>query len=259
LRAIRRTLASTAGCATADRGLPHRKRIGGAFVQRDRAIAVVRAQVVQAVAGSVDAVRVFVEVSRPGLAEQVVAGSDRRNGAGAHCRTPTQLEQIERPRRPCTHQTLRAGIDNATVEGLDDRAGMRQAGVPDRSRLSRSCAFVMVEAGKRSKRAEAQRAGRVPQARVVDSEKVGACRQAASAIACDFLAVETICLRWLYALFFIELGTRRVPCAGARGADRRQRSAARVPTGVTCRGRFGAQAAGPRQEPAASHQASSPA
>jgi hypothetical protein len=39
-------------------------------------------------------------------------------------------------------------------------------------------------------------------------------RQAASMLACDFLTVETVTLRRLYVLFFIELGSRRVRFAG---------------------------------------------
>ena len=39
-------------------------------------------------------------------------------------------------------------------------------------------------------------------------------QQAASMIACDFFTVETISLRQLYVLFFIELGSRRVHLAG---------------------------------------------
>jgi putative transposase len=40
-------------------------------------------------------------------------------------------------------------------------------------------------------------------------------QQAASMIACDFFTVETVSLRRIYVLFFIELGTRRVHLAGS--------------------------------------------
>jgi putative transposase len=39
-------------------------------------------------------------------------------------------------------------------------------------------------------------------------------REAASLLACDFFTVETVMLRRLYVLFFIELGSRRVHFAG---------------------------------------------
>jgi hypothetical protein len=39
-------------------------------------------------------------------------------------------------------------------------------------------------------------------------------QQAASMIACDFFTVETVSLRRIYVLFFIEIQTRRVHLAG---------------------------------------------
>jgi putative transposase len=39
-------------------------------------------------------------------------------------------------------------------------------------------------------------------------------QQAASMLACDFFTVETVALRRIYVLFFIELGSRRVHLAG---------------------------------------------
>src|SRR5262249_19855368 len=39
-------------------------------------------------------------------------------------------------------------------------------------------------------------------------------QQAASTLACDFLTIETVWLKTLYVLFFIELGRRRVHLGG---------------------------------------------
>jgi len=40
------------------------------------------------------------------------------------------------------------------------------------------------------------------------------CQQAAGIVACDFFCVETVWLKTLYVLFFIEISTRRVHLAG---------------------------------------------
>jgi putative transposase len=39
-------------------------------------------------------------------------------------------------------------------------------------------------------------------------------QQAAGIVACDFFTVDTVFLRRVYVLFFIELGSRRVHLAG---------------------------------------------
>jgi hypothetical protein len=39
-------------------------------------------------------------------------------------------------------------------------------------------------------------------------------QQATSILACDFFTVETVWLKTLYVLFFIELGSRRVHLGG---------------------------------------------
>jgi hypothetical protein len=41
-------------------------------------------------------------------------------------------------------------------------------------------------------------------------------QQAAGIVACDFFCAETVWLKTLYVLFFIELSTRRVHLAGAQ-------------------------------------------
>jgi putative transposase len=43
-------------------------------------------------------------------------------------------------------------------------------------------------------------------------------QQAASVIACDFFTIETVSLRRIYVLFFIELQSRRVHLAGLTGS-----------------------------------------
>jgi putative transposase len=45
-------------------------------------------------------------------------------------------------------------------------------------------------------------------------------QQAAGILACDFFTVETVWLKTLYVLFFIELGSRRVHVSGCTGARR---------------------------------------
>jgi len=60
-----------------------------------------------------------------------------------------------------------------------------------------------------------QRAGIDPAPRrVAESWRGFLCAQAAGIVACDFLTVDTVLLRRLYALVFVELANRRVHLAG---------------------------------------------